>query len=66
VSSRFGGDNGRDHAIGYAKTRQGFGQGQIRVLNVAGEVTETIRFDDREKSALKAFSLWDACCLRSA
>jgi len=50
VEPVFGGDNGRDHAIGYAKTRQGFGQGEIRVLNAAGEIVEVIGFDDRTKA----------------
>ena len=50
VEPTFPGSNGRDHAIGYAKTRRGFGQGEIRVLDAAGEIVETIRFDDREKA----------------
>lgn len=36
VEPVFGGHNGRENALGYAKTRQGFGQGEIRVLNDAG------------------------------
>ena len=50
VEPVFPGGNGRDHAIGYAKTRQGFGQGEIRVTDEAGEIVESIRFDAREKS----------------
>ena len=50
VEPVFGGDNGRDHAIGYAKTRQGFGQGEIRVLDAGGKIVETINFDDRKKA----------------
>jgi hypothetical protein len=42
--------NGRENAINYAKTRQGFGQGEIRVLDAAGEILQAIRFDDREKT----------------
>jgi hypothetical protein len=49
VEPVFPGCNGRDHAIGYAKTRQGFGQGEIRVVDAAGEIVETIHFDHREK-----------------
>jgi hypothetical protein len=32
-------------ARGYAKTRQGFGRGEVRVVNSAGEILEVIRFD---------------------
>jgi hypothetical protein len=32
-------------AIDYAKTRQGFGRGEVRVVNSAGEILEVIRFD---------------------
>ena len=45
----FGREKARNDAIGYAKTRQGFGQGEFRVLNAAGEVVETIPFDDTGK-----------------
>ena len=50
VEPVFVGLNGRDQAIDYAKTRQGYSQGEIRVFNVAGEIVDTIRFDDREKA----------------
>ncbi len=53
VEPVFAGARGRDQAINYAKTRQGFSLGEIRVLNDAGEVTETIRFDDMEKRLSK-------------
>jgi len=46
----FPGERGRERAIDYAKTRQGFGQGEIRVLNTAGEIVETIRFNDEGKT----------------
>lgn len=45
----FIGRDGRRLAIGYAKTRQEFSQREIRVLNSAGEVVETISFDDSGK-----------------
>jgi hypothetical protein len=50
VEPVFPGDRGRDQAIDYAKTRQGFSRGEIRVLNSAGDVVETIRFDEKEKT----------------
>jgi hypothetical protein len=50
VEPVFSGPNGRENAIDYAKTRQGYGQGEIRVLNDAGEIVDTIQFDDREKA----------------
>ncbi len=50
VEPVFIGPNGRRQAIDYARTRQGFDLGEIRVLDAAGEVIETIRFDDRDKS----------------
>ena len=42
-------EDGRDHAIGYAKTRQGFGQGEIRVLDETGEIVDASPFDDTAK-----------------
>jgi hypothetical protein len=49
VEPVFAGLNGRDQAIDYAKTGQGYSQGEIRVFNGAGEVVEMIPFDDRQK-----------------
>jgi hypothetical protein len=40
----------RRQAIEYAKTRQGFGRGEIPAINVAGGVVvEVIPFDDTRK-----------------
>jgi hypothetical protein len=50
VEPVFPGSDGRNHAIDYAKTRQGFGKGEIRVLNAVGDVVETIQFNGREKA----------------
>jgi len=50
VEPVFAGTDGRRQAIDYAKTRQGFSQGEIRILNTADEIVETIRYDDREKT----------------
>ena len=50
VEPVFPGERGRERAIDYAKTRQGFGQGEIRVLNTAGEIVEKIRFNDEGKT----------------
>lgn len=36
-----------DHALGYAKSRLRYGSGEIRVLNAAGEVTQTILSDEK-------------------
>ena len=38
VEPVFVGSDSRRQAIAYAKTRQGFGQGEIRVLNSAGDI----------------------------
>ena len=40
----------KDDAIGYAKARAKFGRGEIRVLNDAREVTETIQLDGERRS----------------
>lgn len=39
----------RDQAIDYANTRQGFSLGEIRLLDAAGEVVETISFDETQR-----------------
>ena len=49
VEPVFGGQDGRARAISYAGTRQGFGRGEVRVLDTSGEVIKTIQFDDRAK-----------------
>jgi hypothetical protein len=49
VEPVFVGPDSQRQAIDYAKTRQGFSQGEIRVLNGEGETVETISFDDSEK-----------------
>lgn len=36
-----------NHALGYAKSRVRYSAGEIRVLNAAGEVTQTIPFDEK-------------------
>jgi hypothetical protein len=35
-----------DHALGYAKSRVRYGSGEIRVMSTAGEVTQTIPFNE--------------------
>jgi hypothetical protein len=50
VEPVFVGTDSKRQAIDYAKTRQGFGQGEIRVLNKAGEVVKSIQFDDKNKA----------------
>ena len=49
VEPVFVGPDSQRQAIDYARTRQGFSRGEIRVLNAAGEIVETICFDDSEK-----------------
>ena len=53
VKPVFPGERSREHAIDYARTRQGFGQGEIRVLNSDGQLVEIIPFDNRGKSAVR-------------
>jgi hypothetical protein len=43
------GENAKQSAIGYAKTRAKFGRGEIRVLDNAGKVERGIWFDQTEK-----------------
>jgi len=50
VEPVFLGERGREQAIDYARTRQGFGEGEIRVLHCAGKLVEIIPFDDRGKT----------------
>jgi hypothetical protein len=50
VEPLFIGRDGRRLAIDYAKTREGFSRGEIRVLNDIGEIVETISFDDKNKN----------------
>jgi hypothetical protein len=45
----FVGPDSQRKAIDYARTRQGFSRGEIRVLNTAGEIVETISFEDSKK-----------------
>lgn len=42
------GTNALDHALGYAKSRVQYSAGEIRVLNAAWEVTQTIPFNGAE------------------
>ena len=37
---------GKDQALSYAKGRASFRSGEIRVMDVAGDVEETISFDE--------------------
>jgi hypothetical protein len=50
VEPVFAGPNGRDNAIGYAKTRQGFSRGEIRVQDKTGALVHTIPFDGTQKT----------------
>jgi hypothetical protein len=47
VEPVFVGAESQRQAIDYAKTRQGFSKGESRVLSGAGEIVETIHFNDR-------------------
>jgi hypothetical protein len=49
VEPVFVGPDSRRQAIDYAKTRQGYSRGEIRVLNSTGDIVETISFDDSGK-----------------
>jgi hypothetical protein len=49
VEPVFVGRDSQRQAMDYAKTRQGFSKGEIRVLDSAGEIVETICFDDSRK-----------------
>jgi hypothetical protein len=44
------GEQAKQDAISYATARAKFGQCEIRVLNDAGKVIETIRFDGEERA----------------
>jgi hypothetical protein len=44
------GEQAKQDAIGYATARAKFGRCEIRVLNDAGEVTETIQFDEQRRA----------------
>ena len=55
VEALFIGRDGQRLAIDYAKTRQEFSQGEIRVLNRVGEIVETIYFDDTHRGSSKPF-----------
>ena len=49
VEPVFIGPDSQPQALDYAKTRQGFSKGEIRLLNSAGEIVATIQFDDERK-----------------
>jgi len=42
VSPVYCGDRGRESALSYARQRAGYGRAEIQVLDVAGNVVETI------------------------
>jgi hypothetical protein len=50
VAPYWRGEQAKQDAIGYATARAKFGQCEIRVLNRAGEMTETIQFDDQRRA----------------
>jgi hypothetical protein len=46
VTPVYCGDNGREDALSYARQRAGYGPTEIRVLNAAWNVVETIGNED--------------------
>ena len=44
------GDTAKQSATDYAKARAKFGRCEIRVLNKAGDVAQTFRFDDQRRA----------------
>jgi hypothetical protein len=49
VEPAFVGRDSQRRAIDYAKTPQGFNKGEIQILNNAGGLVETVRFDNRNE-----------------
>jgi hypothetical protein len=49
VEPYFTGADGRAAAISYAKGRTAHRYGEIRVFNAAGDIEETIAFDERAR-----------------